>query len=126
MATQLTSQIYDFLNELFSDDDGLLYKWGRDDLDHFNSISKMTPDEVRSFIAPSITIIPTESLVIVPLRFGFSGKAPSTWRNKETTKLTLGHHNSTLSISNSKTTSGKLVIAGYILLKAPMTTHRIR
>lgn len=73
----MNCHIYHLLNELFCDDDGLLYKWGRDDLDQFNSISKMTPEEVRSFISPSITLIPTQSLVIIPIRFGFSGMTPS-------------------------------------------------
>ncbi|KAI2499782.1 hypothetical protein MHU86_14725 [Fragilaria crotonensis] len=125
-ADVLNRHIYDLLNELFSDDDGLLYKWGRDDLDHFNSISKMTPEEVRAFISPTIAIIPSQSLVIIPIRFGFSGMTPSHWRNKNVTKMTLDRLNLTLSTSNSKTTSGKLVVCGYILLKAPMTTHRIR
>lgn len=125
-SAELTRRIYDLLNELFSDDDGLLYKWGHDDLNHFNTISQMTPEEVRSFISPSVTLIPSLSMVIVPIRFGFAGKSPSHWRNKEVTKMTLESQSTTLSISNSKTTSGKLVIAGYILLKAPMTTHRIR
>lgn len=125
-AADLTRQIYELLNELFCDDDGLLYKWGRDDLDQFNSISKMTPDEVRSFISPSITLIPTQSLVIIPIRFGFSGMTPSAWRNKGATKSILEREEVTVSFSNSKTTSGKLMIGGYILLKAPMTTHRIR
>ena len=125
-AANLTSRIYELIDGMFSDDDGLLYKWGKDDLNHFNSISQMTPAEVRAFISPSITILPTQSTIIVPLRFGFSGKTPSAWRNKNSTKMFLESQNVTLSISNSKTTSGRLVIAGYILLKAPMTTHRIR
>ncbi|KAI2497763.1 hypothetical protein MHU86_16758 [Fragilaria crotonensis] len=124
-ADEINRHVYYLLNELFSDDDGLLYKWGRDDLDHFNSLSKMTPSEVRAFIAPSITLIQTLSIMIIPIRFGFSGMTPSTWRNKVRTKMSLEQHEATVSISNSKTTSSKLVIGGYILLKAPMTTHRI-
>ena len=41
-------------------------------------------------------------------------------------KEKLAKYDVTVAISNSTSTSGKLMIAGYILLKAPMTTHRIR
>jgi hypothetical protein len=125
-SSQMTASIYDLLTELFNDEDGLLYKWDDEGMEHFNSISTMSPAEVRSFISPSITIIPSQSMVIVPLRFGFSGKNSSSWRNHQRTKAALDRNNVTVGMSNSKSTSGKLVIAGYILLKAPRTTHRLR
>ena len=37
-----------------------------------------------------------------------------------------GKHDVTVSFSNCTSVSGILVVAGYILLKAPMTTHRLR
>ncbi|KAI2496014.1 hypothetical protein MHU86_18487 [Fragilaria crotonensis] len=125
-SSQMTASIYDLLTELFKDEDGLLYKWDDEGMEHFNSISTMSPAEVRSFISPSITIIPSQSMVIVPLRFGFTGKNSSSWRNHQRTKAALARNNVTVGMSNSKSTSGKLVIAGYILLKAPRTTHRLR
>jgi hypothetical protein len=70
--------------------------------------------------------MPSLSKVVVPIRFGFAGQTPSNWRNTERTKATMEKYNATVSFSNSATTSGKLVVAGYILLKAPMTTHRLR
>ena len=86
----------------------------------------MSPSEVRSFISPSITIIPNQSMVIVPIRFGFTSKTSVNWRNHAKTKSALDRNNVTVALSNSKSTSGKLVIAGYVLLKAPRTTHRAR
>jgi hypothetical protein len=41
-------------------------------------------------------------------------------------KEKLEKYDVTVAISNSTSTSGKLMIAGYILLKAPMITHRLR
>jgi hypothetical protein len=125
-SSQMNASIHTLLNELFSDDDGLLYKWNDESLENFNSISKMSPMEVRSFISPSVKIIPTQSMVIVPIHFGFTGRTSVNWRNHTKTKSALDRNNVTVSISNSKSTSGKLVIAGYILLKAPRTTHRVR
>ncbi|KAI2501871.1 hypothetical protein MHU86_12563 [Fragilaria crotonensis] len=125
-AASLSKSIYDFLNDLFSDDDGLLYHWGTEGLERYNLISNMTPQEVRSFISPSVTLMPSQSMMIIPIRFGFTSNTPSTWRNQDTTKAVLDKYKVTVSFSNSKSTSGKLVIAGYVLLKAPMTTHRLR
>jgi hypothetical protein len=70
----MTASIYKLLNELFSNDDQLLFKWDDDGMENFNSISKMTPAEARLFILPSITIIPTQSMGIIPIRFGFTGR----------------------------------------------------
>ena len=41
-------------------------------------------------------------------------------------KTALREHHLGLTISNSTCSSGRLVIAGYILFKAPNTTHRVR
>jgi hypothetical protein len=122
----MKDEIFNFLKELFTDEDGSLYNWTHSDTDPPNMISKMTSQQVRQFISPSITIMPSLSKVVVPIRFGFVGQTPSQWRNKEKTKATLEKFKATVSFSNSTTTSGKLVVAGYILLKAPMTTHRLR
>ena len=122
----MSDSIYSLRNDIFSDEDGLHYKWNDDGLENFNSISKILPKEVSSFISLSITIIPNQSMVIAPSRFGFTGKTPAIWRNHYNTKLTLDRNNVTVAFLNSKSTSGKLVIAGYILLEAPWTTHRVR
>ena len=125
-TSTIKDEIYAFLNEVLKDDHGSLYNWNHNGTDQLNSISKMTPTQVRQFICPSISIMPSLSLVVVPIRFGFVDQLPSKWRNTELTKATLAKFNATVSFSNSTTTSGKLVAAGYILLKAPMTTHRLR
>ena len=125
-AAEMKEAISSMLKELFRDDDGYLYQWTDDGTNKFMVISKMTSTEIRQFICPSLTIIPSQSLAIIPLRFGFSGKNPSNWRNSENTRATLARYNASASISNSTSTSGDLVISGYILLKAPMTTHRLR
>ena len=129
-TAEVKDAIYSMLKELFRDDDGYLYQWTEDGTNNHKVISAMNSSEVRQFICPSLTIIPSQSLAIIPLCYGFSGENPSNWRNSaETRATTLTRHNATVSISNSTTgssTSGDLVISGYILLKAPMTTHRLR
>ena len=122
----MKDEIYQLFTDLFTDDDGYLYQWGTDGLDTFNSVSQMSPAEVRSFICPTIRIDSARSQLVLSFRFGFQAKRPAAWRNSEKTKLTLERYQATVSISNSNTTSRNLVIAGYLLLKAPMTTHRGR
>lgn len=122
----LKDEIYNLLNDIFHDDDGLLYKWQNSGTEEHNSISKMTPDEVRQYISPSIGILPSQSMIVIPIRFGFSSNTPSKWRNLESTKEKLTKYDVSVSFSNCTSVSGKLVVAGYILLKAPMTTHRLR
>jgi hypothetical protein len=125
-ASELKDAIYDLLDDLFDDDDGLIYKWQSEGTDEFHCISKMNPTQVRQYISPSIGIIPSQSMIVIPFRFGFSGLTPSKWRNLPSTKEKLEKHNATVSFPNCSSRCGKLVIAGYILLKAPMTTHRLR
>ena len=125
-ASDMKEAIYKLLKELFRDEDGHLYNWTDEGEATYNVISKMTSSEVRQFLCPSLTISPSQSMAIIPLRFGFTEQTPSKWRNSEATKSILEQHNATASISNSTSTSGNLVISGYILTKAPMTTHRLR
>ena len=125
-STQMIDAIYAMLNDIFTDDDGMLYRWEEEHLENFNSISQMTPAETRSFIAPSFSIIPSKSMLDIPLRFGFT-KSPSFWRNLTRTKEALERNNVLVGTSNCSTSKGgDPIIAGYILLKAPRTTHRNR
>jgi hypothetical protein len=75
---------------------------------------------------PTITIAPTQNLVVFAIRFGFENQSPSNWRNKIVTKEILQDFQTTVSISNSKSTAGKSVVAGYIFLKSPNLTHCLR
>ena len=105
-SPQMNEETYSLISKLFTDEDGHLYQWGTAGVDNFNTISRMTPAEVRSFISPSISIIPEQSMIIIPIQFGFSSPTPATWRNKTSTKATLDRRSVTVSISNSTSTSG--------------------
>ena len=122
----LKDAIHDLLNDLFDDDDGRLYKWQQPGTEQSNLISNMTSNEVRQYISPSISLLPSQSMTVIPIRFGFLSNTPAKWRNQELTKKKLDDYNVTVSFSNCTSVSGNLVVAGYILLKAPMTTHRLR
>ena len=124
---EMKHEIYNLLNYIFDDNDGILYKWQHSGTNQHNFISKMTPDEVHQFLCPSIGIMPSKSLLVIPLHFGFSSSTPSKWQNGASTRQdNLNKHDVTVSFSNCTSISGKLVVAGYILLKAPMTSHCLR
>ena len=122
----IKDEIYNLLNDLFDDSDGFIYPWQQDGNAPPALISQMTPAKVRQYISSSLNILPSQSTVVIPLRFGFSSSTPATWRNLQSTRSKLETHDATVSFSNCTSISGDLTIAGYILLKAPMTTHRLR
>ena len=124
-STEIQKEIHTVLNEFICDDDGCIYDWNQDSADRQSPISKLSPSELRTYLPSTITIS-AERLIMVQIRFGFFGTTPSKWRNQQSTKEKLERYAVTVAISNSTSTSGKLLIAGYILLKAPMTTHRLR
>ncbi|KAI2491326.1 hypothetical protein MHU86_23235 [Fragilaria crotonensis] len=110
-SLQMTASIYAPLNELFSDKDGLIYKWDDEGMENFNSsFSKMSPEEVQSFIFPSITIMPTQSLVIIPLRFGFTGKISLNWRNQNRTNTALNRSKVTVGSITQRVQAGNLFL----------------
>ncbi|KAI2503244.1 hypothetical protein MHU86_11181 [Fragilaria crotonensis] len=121
----LNQSIYDFLVKVFLDSDGMLYNWHSEGLENPRVVSQMSPSEVRTYL-PSVTVSPTQSLVVIATRFGFNSKNPTPWRNNPNTTNNLNLHKATVAISNSKSVGGKHVVAGYILLKAPNLTHRVR
>ncbi|KAI2501622.1 hypothetical protein MHU86_12820 [Fragilaria crotonensis] len=125
-SQKLSDTIHLLLNDIFRDEDGLLYLWKDEGTENHNVLSRMTPEEVRSYIAPSISVLPSKSQIIIALRFGFNDKPPFAWKNQSRVQEALTRNKVSVMFSNSKSTSGDQVISGYILLKAPRTTHRTR
>ena len=117
--------IHAILTLLFGEDDGQLYRWESADLKMAKTIHEMTSSEVCDFLSPKITTITATSQLIFGVRFGFSGN-PISWMSQANTKEVMKLNNLTVSVSNSICSSGKLVIAGYILLKHPTMTHKHR
>ena len=119
-------EAHELMAELFTDEDCSLYRWESTDLTQSNVMSELSPGELREFLSPNITFITSTSQIIFGARVCFAAKTPSQWKNKERTRMTLKANQVSIHISNSSTKSGKIVTAGYILLKAARTTHRTR
>ena len=114
------------LTELFGSDEGALYEWGSTTLSHSKKMAMLTKDNLPAFMSPKVTYIRTTKTHIFGIRFGFSTKTPVKWLTRAETKEAMRKHKVWATVSNSSTTSGNLVVAGYVLMKAPNLTHRIR
>ena len=120
---RLNEALYTLLITMFADTDGVFYRWESEELLETKAASSLTESTVREFVSPTVTFLKSRSLIIFGVRFGFMSN-PSTWQYSKETKKTLKEQEINVLISNSKTTSGTVVTAGYILLKAPNTTQR--
>jgi hypothetical protein len=121
---RLNEALHTLMTTLFQDGDGVFYKWDSDDETmETRAASSLTQDTAREFVSPKVTIIGSRSMMVFGLRFGFLS-SPGKWQYSDRTKAILKEQHLSVLLSNSKSTSGDLVTAGYILLKAPNTTHR--
>ena len=123
-SAEWLSTLLDTLNVIFADRDGAFYRWESEDLSHSCPVSKLTIHELREFISPKIASLDSLSTFVFGLRFSFSDHTPLRWRNSTRTKQALSAQGLSLNLSNSTCSSGALVNAGFILFKAPNTTHR--
>ena len=117
-----------FLDDLHSTFDGsnvILHAWDPttkrtcniEDIDEFN---------VREFISPTISPAYTSRTFYFGIRACFPDKPPTVWLSQGTTRSAMQQHNIRITLSNSSSSSGKIVTAGFILCKHPSMTHRIR
>ncbi|KAI2507901.1 hypothetical protein MHU86_6559 [Fragilaria crotonensis] len=118
------TDVHAMLCELFPDNDCFFYRWESRDLLLSSEITTLSPGELREFLSPNIAFLSATSQIIFGARVCFAAKFPCQWRNKENTVTKLAEHKVQVKISNSTTTSGKIVTAGYILFKAARTTQR--
>ena len=120
---RLNEALYTLMTTLFKDADGVFYRWESEDLVETKAASSLTEVTACDFVSPKVTIMASRNVMVFGLRFGFLS-GPSKWQQIKETKQLLKDQKLEESISNSKSTSGKVVTAGYILLKAPNTTHK--
>ena len=121
---KLKEAIHQILTSIFKEEDGLLHSWQHHTVPPM-SITTLSSSEVHNYINPDISLLKPSSRVIFSVRFAFT-ENPVVWQTKAVTKQSIKAHSLELLISNAKSTSGKILTVGYILLKAPNTTtaHR--
>ena len=121
---KMNEDIHKLVTAMFPGESGTLYyRWESEDLVISKKAKNITDSELRNFITPKVTfIVAQRSQMIFGVRFGFSVN-PYSWRRSEEMKNIFKREKLEVSISNSQSTSGNMVTAGYILLKAPNTTQ---
>ena len=125
-STTWLEKFHSILQLMFTDHDGLFYRWESTDLTEFRPISDLSPQELRDYLSPKITTINGISTFVFGLRFGFSAKNHFAWRRQSHLNAIFQSQGLEIIVSNSSTSSGCPVNAGYILFQAPNTTHRQR
>ena len=116
----------EMLHELFCDDQGVFYRWEIQDMATWTSPSNMTDDNIRDEISPNVTYVQSQGMFIFGVRFGFVTKNAHSWNGTESTTRTMRQRKVWATTSNLSSNSRNLVNAGYILMKAPNTTHKVR
>ena len=114
------------LKELFAGNSGVAYRWESRDLATWRSLDEMQESELREYLSPQITYLKSTGMYIFGLRFGFATSNPAEWQSSEQTKEVMRRNKVWATVSNSSCHGGKLVYAGYLLMKAPTSTHKIR
>ena len=120
---RLSEALHTLLITLFTDTDRVFYRGESEDMLKTKAASSLTESTVSDFVFPRVTFIESRSQIIFGIRFGFISN-PSSWQHSKHTRQILKEQQLNVLISNSKSTGGNVVTAGYILLKAPNTTHR--
>ena len=119
---KLNDAIHEIAKAMVPPEVGTLYRWESEDLILSKSAHNMTASEMREFITPAITIAHSKHQIVFGLRVGFT-IVPNQWMRSAVTKTLCKSQKLEVSVSNSTSTSGKMVTAGYVLLKAPNTTQ---
>ena len=121
-----TKTAHKMLQELFLTDSGVAYRWESQDLATWRSFQEMEECEVREYISPHITYFAPTRTYIFGVRYGFTTRNHMEWQSSDSTKAAMRSHHVWATTSNSSCHGGKLVHAGFILMKAPQTTHKVR
>ena len=91
------------------------------------NITLLSSDKFTAIRSPKISNLDSYGMTIFGIRICATDPAFSTgtWLTDSTVKEALAKHRVELNISNSTCDSGKMVVAGAILLKHPQYTHRL-
>lgn len=127
-STLWLTEAHAMLRDLLPDDECTFFRWDESvDLQVFRWCPNFH-QEKREFLSPNITFLPpSSSKIIFGARVCFAAKFPGQWQSKTSTIHYLEEHKVHIkNISNSTTSSSKIVTAGYIFFKAAHTTHQTR
>jgi hypothetical protein len=102
-----------------------IVKWGEQHTPDNNiSLDQVPSEKMREYISQKISSLPSTKTFIFGIRLCAPDNHLSSWITREATRELLRCHKMEITISNSKSSSGNVVTAGYILMKHPLYTQR--
>jgi hypothetical protein len=121
--TELTTALRNMFHEHTSKT--AIVKWGEQHTPENNiPLDHVPPEKIRDYLSPKISNLSSTKTFIFGIRLCAPDNHLSSWINREATRELLRQHNMETTISNSKSSSGNVVTAGYILMKHPTHTQR--
>ena len=101
------------------------HTWDTKATQHILPILLLNPENIYDFISPEIATIEEHSMFVFGVHVSMcDGGAPGQWINNQSTQAALFKNHAEVSISNATSDSGDVIIAGYVILKDPIDTHR--
>ena len=92
-----------------------------------HAVSQISTSDLRDYyISPNVLNLSSTNQSIFGIRFGFLNQSSIQWRGTDRIQAAMKEHGVWFTFSNSTCDSGRIVTAGYILLKASNSTHRLR
>ena len=87
-STVWLTEAHALMTELFKDSDCSFYRWKSVDLTMSRVMSEISPGELREFLSPNVTFLPSASQIILGARICFAAKFPGHWITNERTRKT--------------------------------------
>ena len=115
------------LHQLFHEHESrtALVRWGEQHTPENNTpLGEITHHRIRQFLSPNISHLKTSKTFIFGLRVCAPDNHLSAWITRPSTREILRGNKMEITLSNSKSSSGNVVTAGYILMKHPTYTQR--
>jgi hypothetical protein len=102
-----------------------LVKWGGEQTPtQTTPLANVTPEAIRQYLSPKISTLTSTKTFIFGMRLCAPDNHHNVWVSQPTTRDILRKLKLEITVSNSKSSSGNVVTAGYILMKHPTYTHR--
>jgi hypothetical protein len=114
------------LHQLFHEHESwtALVRWGEQHTpENYTPLGEITHHRTRQFLSPIISHLKTSKTFIFGLRVCAPDNHLSAWITRLSTRDILRSTQMELTISNSKSSSGNVITAGYILMKHPIYTQ---
>lgn len=101
-----------------------IVQWGEQQVPSNTAIlAQVPPDKLKTYLSPKISTLQSTKTFIFGMRLCAPDNHHNQWISQPATRELLRELKLEVTVSNSKSSSGNVVTAGYILMKHPTYTH---